>query len=365
MKEIVFMKTGSKTPGGLEKYTRLLIEAFVKKGYRATFLTSGSPPLFTQDVTIVSFGFPSPISLYNLISFNQKCQSWLKAHRPDIVFGMERTTWQTHYRAGNGVHKIYLERRKLIDSHFKKWSMPLNPLHRVLLSMEKKAFESPDLKVLFTNSKMVRQEILNSYQIDPSKLEVIHNGVEWEQWASYFESSFSRKEGPYHFLFVGNGYKRKGLHLLLKGLALIKKRDFKLTVVGQERNLADFIKLSKKLGIFKKVSFMGAQSNITPFYQAADALVLPSIYDPFANVTVEALAMGLYVITSNFNGGKEVIADGAGAIIEDLLSAESMACSLEKAFEKPKIEKRARTIRESIKHLDFSFQLDKIVQCTF
>ncbi len=55
-----------------------------------------------------------------------------------------------------------------------------------------------------------------------------------------------------------------------------------------------------------------------PFYQLADALAIPSFYDPFANVTVEALAMGLFVVSSRSNGGFEILDPSKGIIIENL-----------------------------------------------
>ena len=68
---------------------------------------------------------------------------------------MDRNSRQTHIRAGNGVHKAYLEIRKKESSFLKKASFVLNPLHRSILTLEKKAFESKELKVLFVNSNMV------------------------------------------------------------------------------------------------------------------------------------------------------------------------------------------------------------------
>lgn len=291
-------------------------------------------------------------------------KKWLKNNPQDIVFGMERTTEQTHYRAGNGLHAVYLERRGLIDSWWKQKTFSINPLHLTLLKFEQKAFESPYLKFLFANSKMVQKEILERYEIPAAKIKVVHNGVEWHAWQSHFEATFPRKATPYHFLFIGNGYKRKGLLFLLEGLKLLKQKDYVLTVIGQERDPAYFMNQAKKMGLMSHIRFLGPQKDVIPFYQGADSLVLPSIYDPFANVTNEALAMGLHVITSEFNGGHEVLQAETGETIRDLKSAENMALCLERALDKPKTESQAEKRRSSIKYLDFSIQLDKIVDVT-
>jgi UDP-glucose:(heptosyl)LPS alpha-1,3-glucosyltransferase len=358
--KIVFMKMRVGFRGGLEKYTRVLIQAFSAQGCQVTLLTTGKPQPI-EGATTLSLAPDSKFTLYQLLYFDYLCKKWLQKNPQDIVFGLERTTSQTHYRAGNGVHAIYLQRRKMVDSWWKQRSFTINPLHQILLKMERKAFESPDLKVLFTNSQMVRKEILSLYATPAEKIHCIHNGVEWEKWGCHFEATFPKKEAPYHFLFVGNGYKRKGLTFLLEGLEQLKKRDFILTVIGKEKDPHYFVEQAKKMGLGKKILFLGAQSELIPFYQRADALVLPSIYDPFANVTNEALAMGLFVVTSQYNGGHEILQKNTGEIIDDLTSPESVARSLERAFDYPKNESRSRMIRESIKRLDFSNQLHKIV----
>lgn len=364
MIRVTFLKSRAGFRGGLEKYTLHLMQTFVEKGCAVTLLTTGTPPE-VKDVTVHSLGPVSKFSLYHLLYFNSQCQEWLTRHPQDIVFGMERSTSQTHYRAGSGVHAVYLQRRALIDSFWKRLTFRLNPLHQALLSIEKKAFEASELKVLFTNSNMVREEILKTYKTPIEKIEVIHNGVEWNQLHIPFEQTFPRlAPHPFQFLFVGNDYKRKGLPFLLQGLAKLRHTSFRLTVVGHDKKISHFQQMASELGLKEKVFFLGAQKEMIPFYQMADVLVIPSVYDPFANVTVEALAMGLFVVSSRYNGGQEVLQNFSGTMIEDLTSAESVASALKIAFTHPKTEKSARKIRESVKELDFPIQLDKIVTKT-
>jgi UDP-glucose:(heptosyl)LPS alpha-1,3-glucosyltransferase len=364
MRHVVFLKSRANFRGGLEKYTHLLIRAFAAQGCRTTLLTTGNVPSF-GDTQVVSLVPDTKFTLHQLMRFDNLCKQWLGQNPYEIVFGMERTTCQTHYRAGNGVHAVYLRRRALVEPLLKRLTLRINPLHRKLLAMEKQAFEASDLKILFTNSHMVRQEILNSYSVSAQKIEVVHNGVEWQAWKLPFERSLEQvREEPYQLLFVGNGYQRKGLLFLLKGLEKLKHKDFMLTVIGKDKNPSYFATMAAKLGLKEKVCFLGPQTTMVEHYQAADALVIPSIYDPFANVTVEALAMGLYVVSSPYNGGKEVLTPFSGTVIGELTSPESMAVSLLKAFENKKTEERAIKIRNSIKELDFSNQLDKIVRKT-
>jgi glycosyltransferase involved in cell wall biosynthesis len=84
------------------------------------------------------------------------------------------------------------------------------------------------------------------------------------------------------------------------------------------------------------------------------------MYDPFANVTVEALALGLFVISSNMNGGHEILTPYSGIVTQNPQSVEELAAGLEIAMATPKEPARAAKIRSSVSHLDYSEQLDKI-----
>lgn len=349
--------------GGLEKYTSFLAKAFVQAGCQVTLLTTESGPL--ESVEVIQVSKRHKFSLRHHSSFDLRCNDWLKAHPQDVVFGMERNSFQTHYRAGSGVHAAYLGQRALHEPLLKRLSFACNPLHRKILSLEKSAFHNSSLQTLFTNSRMVKEQILQHYKTPEEKIQVVHNGVEWQNFEKPFSSSLQNEpKSGFEFLFIGNGYRRKGLDYLLKGLAALPHRDFHLSVVGKEKNWPFYHTLCRKLGLEKEVSFYGPQSDIIPFYQKADALIIPSIYDPFANVTLEALAMGLFVVSSLHNGGHEILNPGRGSVIQQLTDPSSVAAALAVALENPKTPTSAQKIRESVRELDFSSQLAKIVSKT-
>jgi len=337
--KIAVLKRAAPREGGLEKYTNRLVEAFQARG---------------GDVCVVSFPVKSPLTFLSLAKFDRLCRSFIQENRHDLVLGMDRTSQQTHLRAGNGVHAAYLEIRRRQEGFLKGCSFSINPLHRVTLKLEKAGFENPSLRKLIVNSHFVRTQILQYYNVNPQKIEVVHNGVEWNA----LESAFSTKRpkmDAFQFLFIGHNFERKGLEPLLRSLARIKDTDFHLSVVGEDKHRSRFENLALILGLKNKVSFWGAQKNSAPFYQRADALVIPSLYDPFANVTVEALAMGLFVVSSEMNGGKEVIAPSAGISV----SLDNLESGLREAIKHPKTQESARQIRASVEHLDFSKQLSR------
>lgn len=370
---VFLLKSNIQKQGGLEKYTKRIASAFSAKACDVTILTTGDIPKNwdSNRFTFQQFAHTTSLSYKKIKAFDTFCNDKIAAKKPDIVFGLDRNSFQTHLRAGNGVHAAYLLRRKEMDPFLKRLTYPFNPLHQLLLKLEKTAFEHPKLEKLFTNSHMVRDEILRFYATDPKKIEVVHNGVEWNEMAPHFNAWKSSKSpfckelnldpSSYHFLFIGHEYKRKGLAPLLRGLSLIKDRNIHLSVVGKERNIATFQKMCANLGIADKVSFFGQRFDTHKFLTIADSLVVPSFYDPFANVTVEALAMGVFVISSKSNGGSEVLTEQNGNLIEFLLSPDAMKASLLRAMQTPKTAESATTIRNSVKHLDFSNQLPKLL----
>jgi UDP-glucose:(heptosyl)LPS alpha-1,3-glucosyltransferase len=366
--KIVLLKSRITAGGGAEKYTERLAAHFHRRGCAVTLLTSG--PLPKESLCeILSLKELSPFSYQRVKQYDRFCKETLARIQPDFIFGLDRNGYQTHLRASNGVHAAYLHQRRKECSALKRISFSLNPLHRTLLKLEKSSFEHPELKKLIANSHMVREEILQHYKVDPQKIVVIHNGMEWQEMERDFQNweierlkTAKEKNLPlstFHFLFVGHNYARKGLEPLLRALSLISNEEFHLSVVGKEKQLPRFQALVRDLKLEKKVSFFPTQKAIS-FYQLADALVIPSFYDPFANVTAEALGMGLFVISSKHNGGSEVLSSDTGSILHDLFNPEALADLLLKALNQPKTRESAKRIRNSVATLDFSHQLERI-----
>lgn len=372
---IALLKMQSKLQGGLEKYATRIASEFAKQGADLTFLTTQMPESRSPGIEYCTFPVCRWPGFLKLEQFDRCVSRWIKANPVDIVFGMDRNRMQTHIRAGNGVHAAYLKSRLASEGPIKYGLCLINPLHRKILELEKKAFESPGLKKIFVNSRMVQEEVLAHYAADPSKIEVIHNGIEWREHESVFMDwengkaasiqKFNLDPNVFHLLFVGHGYRRKGLDQLLKALSIWEFKDFHLSVVGKDRQPDRYKALSEKLGLKNRVSFFGSQKEVSSFYQIADALIIPSFYDPFANVTLEALSFGVHVVSSKTNGGHEILSEENGTIIENLASTQSIAAALDRCLKFRKTPSSAEKIRNSVSHLDFSNQLSKLIHACF
>ncbi len=362
---VTLIKSELYRQGGLEKYSWQIAADFCALGAPVTVLTTGqvTPPFSHPLLNLVCLPVRRSLSVLNVAYFDVLCQRYIAEHPTPIIFSLDRNRFQTHIRAGNGVHAAYLQRRCREEGVAKRVSFALNPLHRLILSLEKQAFEHPELKILFTNSEMVKREILQCYATDPQKIQVVHNGVAWHAVQPAFDQ-WREEPNCFQFLFIGHNFRRKGLDKLLHALALIKHEPFELSVVGKDKHQNEFEALIQRLDLSNKVRIWGPQTDIIPFYQKADCLVIPSLYDPFANVTIEALAMGLFVLSSKHNGGHEVLNEHNGTVIPDLDDSQVFAKQLKLAMTQPKTKIRAAAIRHSVGHLDFTTQLRSITQRT-
>jgi UDP-glucose:(heptosyl)LPS alpha-1,3-glucosyltransferase len=365
---IAIIKSNYTPYGGAEKYTTRLIEAFVKNHVEIDVLTSvhGKWSSANRDFRLIALKQFPYNNLLRLLTFNSSVNAYLRKAQYDCILGMDRTEYQTHLRAGSGCHAAWIQRRCAESSRLRCVSFKANPFHRAMLEIERRAFLSDKLKKIICNSSFVAREILHFYPGVVNKLTVVHNGVEWDEFAEPFEEGpgqrnhvlrkLSLDSDKFYFLFVGSGYERKGLRKAVMALPSLPGHT-ELIVIGKDKHEDLYKALSKKAGLSKRVHFFGPQRDVIPFLQAADAFVLPTIYDPFSNASLEALAMGLYTVTSEANGCSEVITEGAGAIIANLREIGSVAGAMETALGTHLSKKE---IRETVRHLDFETQLRKI-----
>ncbi len=143
------------------------------------------------------------------------------------------------------------------------------------------------------------------------KIEVIYNGIDSKEFTP------GRKK-DFNVLFVGRLIERKGLIFLLEAFknVLQKHSNIKLTIVGSGPQESELKKFCKQNNISKNVNFTGMveHKNIHKIYSQSSVFVLPSIEEALANVTQEALASGLPVITTK-TGAAELIHNN-GFIVE-------------------------------------------------
>jgi UDP-glucose:(heptosyl)LPS alpha-1,3-glucosyltransferase len=151
-------------------------------------------------------------------------------------------------------------------------------------------------------------------------------------------------------LFVSNNFRMKGLDYLIKALAKIKKEDhppFKLLILGRDQQ-EPYLRLAKKIGIFKEVIFAGSTNEPEKYYAAADLLVHPTFYDACSLTVLEGLASGLPVITTSSNGASGIInLRESGFVITDPRDDKILAQQIT-FFSDPKVREQALIAARSL-----------------
>ena len=255
----------------------------------------------------------------------------------DLVQSHERIPGCDVYRAGDGVHRRWLELRALVAPLIERLGIALNPYHRYVCAAERRLFEHPRLRAVICNSRMVSDEIRRAFRIAPEKLHVVYSGVDLahfhpsrrEELRGATRAELGCQPRDTLFLFVGAGFARKGLDAAIAALKLAKERSFWLVVVGTDRESRRFAEAARPLG--DRVRFLGGREDVRPFYAAADCLILPSRYDPFPNTVLEAFAMGLPAIVSSRCGAAEIIERGVNGWVCEPDDAPALARLLHEA----------------------------------
>lgn len=306
--------------GGAEGFSQSLITQLANAGHEIHIFAiewTGSPPeknVFFHKVPAITFN-----SILRDLTFAISSYFLLKKERFDIIQSHDKTLYQDIYRAGDGCHVEWLKQRWKRTGLFGKLSIVFNPYHWLILFLERLIFKGHRFKKVIAISELVKKNIVEHYGVDEKDIEVIYNGVDLEKfhprnkelYRKEIRAIYNIPDDEFVVLFVGSGFERKGVEFLIKAVELAPKK-LTLLIVGKGSN--------KKLrGLIKKqnIIFCGPQRDIYKYYAASDIFVFPTIYEPFGNVHLEALASGLPVITTKLSGASEIIKEGVQGFIID------------------------------------------------
>src|SRR4030095_3492122 len=306
---IAFVRRGYSQSGGAEAYLKRLAWGVLDAGHDVHLITTNDWPQ-----TEWPFGTLHRLPYQAAIAFAKE----LKQMRPrvpcDVLMSLERV-WDCHvYRAGDGVHRAWLNRRRKFEVPLQRFIRGLNQKHRNILQLEEALFANRGAGRVIVNSHMVKSEIVDLYHYPADKIDIVQNGVPLEKFRFDPElreksrTDLRLKPDQIALLFAGSGWERKGLLFAIEAMQLCRNRNMRLLVAGRG---------NQRSYKSKRVQFLGEVPDLVRIYAAADIFILPTIYDPFSNACLEGLACGLPVITTRGNGFSEIIEDGVQGSIVD------------------------------------------------
>lgn len=239
------------------------------------------------------------------------------------------------------VHAAWWEGARERRTGWRRFLQGVNPFHRVVLRMEAELFGRRRYRRLIALTPRVRADLERFYGVEPSAVDVLPNGFSTKEFNVGLRRTFKRllrhklgiPEDAWVVLFVANEWERKGLLPLMEAVARLRDRRVHLVAVGNLPRA--FLKgHAQKLGVAESVHVVGPSSGVQNWFGMADVFVLPTVYEAWGMVIVEALAAGLPVLTSRCAGAAEAVKETfSGLLLEDPRDVLEIAFGLEKLRE--------------------------------
>jgi UDP-glucose:(heptosyl)LPS alpha-1,3-glucosyltransferase len=343
---IGFVRRGFSSSGGAEAYLKRLAAGVVESGHQVRLYASKEWP--PKEWT---FGPITRLAAKSATAFADEMQNLAPRSECDVLMSLERIWRCDIYRAGDGVHRAWLERRSQIAGRWQKLNQILNRKHSATLALEKMLFTEGGAGRVIANSRMVKDEIVRLYGFPNEKIDLVYNGVPLEALRRGGESRAKTREtlglesDDVAVLFAGSGWERKGLRFAIEAIEKSGK-EMRLLVAGRG---------DKRKFKSARVQFLDVVQDMPALYGAADIFLLPTIYDPFSNACLEALAAGLPVVTTRANGFSEIIETGVhGSVLDEPQNTDAIREALLVWSDSARREQAHQGIRELADRFDIS-----------
>lgn len=224
-----------------------------------------------------------------------------------------------------------------------------------LSSLTRRSFARIDKIICVTN------EAKGFYQkfVEQSKIKVIPVGIDTQIFSGLQRR---RNNKTLNLLAVAYLTKRKGINLLIEAFAKIQLQNLSLclTIVGDGPEKESLIKITDSFRVQEKVKFAGfiPHNQIAKFYTQADIFVSPTLYEPYGQTILEAMAAGLPVVASKVGGIPSMVDDSVGILVKPG-NIEELADALAALINSSDLrKKKAQVAQEKVKKI---FEWEKII----
>ncbi len=284
------------------------------------------------------------------ISFAQSAEKIIKSQNFDIIHTHDRMFGADIFTFHGIPHRLWRTEVR------QKYMMPLD---RAMSWVEGKCFEHPGLLRVLPVSTLTQDYLLREYSLDKEKIRVMHPGVHAERFdlsnrekvRSETRSRFGFLEDDIVVFFASMNFELKRLDLVIEGISMANAKSagssrLKLLVAGRG-NEKKYSAIAGSMGVESDIKFAGVVSDMEKYFAASDIFAVPSDFDTFGMVVLEAMASGLPVIISPTMGARDIVTEGVtGFVLPANLSSRNIAAALEKLQSS---DTRAKMAAECIK----------------
>jgi len=234
----------------------------------------------------------------------------------------------------------------------------VNPRIRMQAYIEAGQYAGDPPPEVIAISRMVRGDMQEFYRVPDERLHLVYNGVDLERFSAAAceakraeaRAAMGLADDETCFLIIAHNFRLKGVRELVEAASQIDRRKpWRIVVIGKA-SAKPYLELAEELGCPERLLFPGAVADVVPLYGAADVYVQPTWYDPCSLVVLEALASGLPVITTRFNGASELMQDGRdGYVLESPAQTDNLADCMERLLDPDRRRPMREAAREAVK----------------
>ena len=384
---------GGKETGGMNVYVRDLSREFSRRGIEVDVYTRSQNPDIPRVTELAENGRVIHIKAGPEHPYNK---NQIYYHLDEFVAGV----------------MAYQERYDIIFSHYwlsglvaealrQRWQVPMVQMFHTLAEMKNRVAQTPEERDtpqrlncegeimrfadrLVAATPLEKNQMAWAYGASPQKIDVVPPGVDLNRFKPMGRDEAKANIGvpSEHrmLLFVGRIQPLKGIDILLRALALVKRREAKLaanicvSIIGgdpnpdsgiEQREFERLKSLRVELGIEDLVTFLGAkdQDTLVNYYSAAEMVVMPSHYESFGMVALEAMACGTPVIASDVGGLSFNIEDGFNGFLVPGRDAPALAHKISLLLKYPALrEQLSEQARSWVRGYSWAHIADEVLE---
>nr|WP_218891139.1 glycosyltransferase family 4 protein [Actinomycetospora corticicola] len=237
------------------------------------------------------------------------------------------------------------------------------PLNQQVHSVEWWLASAADAVV--TCSHAMRTEVADLFDVDPVGITVLHNGIDAAAWSGMpverrpVAENSHRRSGPRTLVTFGRLEWEKGIQDVIAALPAIRRAHpgTRLMIAGSGSHAAWLAARAREARVRRAVVMLGHVDDVTltRLLGSADAVVLPSRYEPFGIVALEAAAAGAPLVASRAGGLGEVVLDGVTGLSFDPGDVAGCAAAVIAALDDPEASRRRADTARARLDTDFAW----------
>ena len=318
--------------GGLESWTWQFAQQLLRAGLEVHIVAFDLHPS-AGELGIIAHRLERPSSrLKRALAFEQ----YLRGLDVDVIHDMG-VGWYADIFHPHGGSSIATRNHNLLRiPRWRRFTFWSSGRRREMQEIERRQHANPGA-VTIAVSGMVKDHLQTLHHLSDAKIRVIYNGVDLERFSPAHQDLFRKErrselglgDDEVLFFLLAHNLRLKNAATLIRSAGLLAGRNERLRVVIAGNDRAEpYRRLASKAGAGGVVSFLGLVDPVQ-YYASADVCVLPTWYDPCSLFTLEALASGLPVITTKYNGASELMIEGThGYILDDPGNPAALAAKM-------------------------------------